>query len=65
MSFRRGSGRTGMTTHMLETTEAEIAGRPAAIIDRLEKRLKATPTDKGSTGGSRGWPAGRDQIGNG
>src|SRR6266487_5182555 len=25
MSFRRGSGRTGMTTHMLETTEAEIA----------------------------------------
>src|SRR6266496_5891606 len=25
MSFRRGSGRTGMTTHMLETTEAETA----------------------------------------
>ena len=29
----------------------------AAIIDRLEKRLKATPTDKGAGGGSRGWPA--------
>src|SRR5256886_9031924 len=25
MSFRRGSGRTGMTTHKLDTTEAEIA----------------------------------------
>jgi pimeloyl-ACP methyl ester carboxylesterase len=25
MSFRRGSSRTGMTTHMLETTEAELA----------------------------------------
>jgi polar amino acid transport system permease protein len=31
----------------------------AAIIDRLEKRLKATPTDKGSANGSRGWPAGQ------
>ena len=25
MSFRRGNGRTGMTTHMLVTAEAEIA----------------------------------------
>jgi hypothetical protein len=25
MSLRRGSSRTGMTTHILETTEAEIA----------------------------------------
>src|SRR2546430_14215803 len=25
MSFRRGSGRTDMTTHMLETAEAQIA----------------------------------------
>jgi hypothetical protein len=25
MSFRRGSGRTRMTTHMLETADAEIA----------------------------------------
>jgi polar amino acid transport system permease protein len=31
----------------------------AAIIDRLEKRLKATPLDKGSTGGGRGWPIGQ------
>jgi polar amino acid transport system permease protein len=31
----------------------------AAIIDRLEKQLKATPTDKGTAGGSRGWPAGQ------
>jgi polar amino acid transport system permease protein len=31
----------------------------ASIIDRLEKRLKATPLDKGSTGGSRGWPVGQ------
>jgi polar amino acid transport system permease protein len=28
----------------------------AAIIDRLERRLKATPLDKGTTGGGRGWP---------
>ena len=31
----------------------------AAIIDRLEKRLKATPLDKGSTGQSQGWPVGQ------
>jgi polar amino acid transport system permease protein len=31
----------------------------ASIIDRLEKRLKATPLDKGSTGGSQGWPVGQ------
>ncbi len=29
----------------------------AAIIDRLEKKLKETPTDKGSA--ARGWPAGQ------
>jgi hypothetical protein len=28
----------------------------AAIIDRLEKRLKATPHDPGSTGAPRRWP---------
>jgi polar amino acid transport system permease protein len=31
----------------------------AAIIDRLEKKLKATPLDKGTTGGGRGWPVGQ------
>ena len=30
----------------------------AAIIDRLEKKLKETPSDKGSTG-NKGWPVGR------
>src|SRR5215203_1568004 len=30
----------------------------AAIIDRLEKKLKETPSDKGSTG-NRGWPIGQ------
>src|SRR5918998_1933915 len=29
----------------------------AAIIDRLEKKLKETPSDKGSTG-NKGWPVG-------
>jgi polar amino acid transport system permease protein len=31
----------------------------ASIIDRLEKRLKATPLDKGTTGGNQGWPVGQ------
>lgn len=31
----------------------------AAIIDRLEKKLKATPTDKTPTGGDAGWPVGQ------
>jgi len=30
----------------------------AAIIDRLEKKLKETPSDKGSTG-KKGWPIGQ------
>lgn len=31
----------------------------ASIIDRLEKRLKATPLDKDSAGQDRGWPIGQ------
>lgn len=31
----------------------------AAIIDRLEKRLKSTPQDRGDTGKRRGWPLGQ------
>jgi polar amino acid transport system permease protein len=31
----------------------------AAIIDRLEKKLKATPLDKGTTAGGGGWPVGQ------
>jgi polar amino acid transport system permease protein len=30
----------------------------AAIIDRLERKLKETPSDKGSTG-NKGWPVGQ------
>jgi len=30
----------------------------AAIIDRLEQKLKETPSDKGSTG-NKGWPIGQ------
>ena len=31
----------------------------AAIIDRLERRLKANPQDKGPSGQDRGWPVGQ------
>jgi polar amino acid transport system permease protein len=31
----------------------------AAIIDRFERRLKATPQDKGAPGQDRGWPIGQ------